>query len=103
MEPVFDLKLQKKLYIHEGMSTYNIYLYLPKHHNNRECYQWLDKVMLDPMGTSTTEKLKCTKWDLSNLNLINYGKLSGEAQLNFACTIMVHLWLPPPPPSSTPP
>ena len=41
-----------KIYIYEGMSTYNILLYLLEHQKNRVYHQQLDKFALITTGTS---------------------------------------------------
>ena len=43
------------------MTTYNMFLYLIKHGNNRFYDQRLDKYALDTMGTILVEKFKCIK------------------------------------------
>ena len=55
------------------MSTYDILVYLLKHHNNRVCGQQLNKFSLDPTSTSPVEKSKCIEQYFPNLSLLNQG------------------------------
>ena len=71
IKSVHDLEPQN-IYIHKGVSTYNILLYILKHRNNRVCNQHIDKVALAPKGASPEEKLKCVERGLSNISLLKW-------------------------------
>ena len=67
IESIFDFKQQQ--IFHKGVATYYLSLYPPKHHHNRVCNNQLDKVALDPMGVSPTEKIKCIECSSPNITL----------------------------------
>ena len=70
---VFATSNYEKNFIREGVTAYNLPLYLLEHRNNRVYNQWLNKFIMNQTGTDPAEKFKFVEQDFPNIALLTQG------------------------------